>query len=159
MPKKILTSPMFIMMVAILIITTGCASGKKGVFPGEQCIALVQRSNENISVKFLRDADGCIIEDSVTFYGSPNCTDSVKPHEFKPADPNFVFASSPAGGCPPRRDGRPRFRLPGGNRLAGAYRDDPPPPGRDARNRAEQHRDPLPRGRRIEHPLPDSTGG
>jgi len=98
MLKKIYIIHMFTVVIAILILATGCVN--KGVFPVSQCITLFESDTESISAEVVRDSDGCIIEKSITFYGSSDCTDPVKPHEFTDPEKGFIFASSTMGGCP-----------------------------------------------------------
>ena len=105
MSKKIYIPFMFTVVLAIVILATGCAtlvqlSGPSGGFPVSQCVSLVEREGENISIKFKSDPRGCIKEQSVEFYRSTNCTGDIIEHEFQNPSEDFIFVSGTRGGCP-----------------------------------------------------------
>jgi hypothetical protein len=70
-----------------------------GALPAAQCMNLVEKETEKLSVSVKNDFDGCIIEASVKFYKSLDCTGEVKAHSFEPPDPNVVYKSGTRGGC------------------------------------------------------------
>lgn len=98
MPKKIHLTLTFTVVIAILILTMGCATNR--VVPGKQCINLFERGSEIISAEVVRDSDGCIREESVIFYKNLDCSGEGEIPEFRPRKPGFLYASSTRGGCP-----------------------------------------------------------
>ena len=101
MSKKICIPFMFMVVVAIVVLVTGCAIEPPiGGFPVSQCLSLVEHEGENISINFDNDPRGCIKEQSVQFYRSTNCTGEIIEHEFQRPSENRIFVSGTRGGCP-----------------------------------------------------------
>jgi hypothetical protein len=98
MQNKLQTILIFTVAIAILYAAMGCTT--KGVYPGRQCLNIYEGDNEKISVNFMRDNHGCIIQGSVKFYRGLNCTGEVMESMIIEPEPGFVFASSTSGGCP-----------------------------------------------------------
>jgi hypothetical protein len=71
-----------------------------GALPVSQCISLFESETEKISASVRNDFNGCIMEDSVKFYRSSDCTGEVIEHSFLPPDSGFVYKSGTMGGCP-----------------------------------------------------------
>jgi len=98
MPKKIYIAFLCTVVIALVILSTGCAT--KGGFPVSQCISLLEHNGENFSVKVENDQAGCIKEKSVEFYKTTNCTGELVEHTFEDPEEGFAFASGTRGGCP-----------------------------------------------------------
>jgi hypothetical protein len=72
----------------------------------EECISFVEIESETypgvieaISAKAKRDSAACIIEESLDFYKTKDCSGAPTPHTFDPADPDLVVASGNFDGC------------------------------------------------------------
>lgn len=71
-----------------------------GALPVSQCISLFESETEKISMRVSNDFNGCIIEASVEFYRSSDCTGETISHSFEPPLEGFVYKSGTMGGCP-----------------------------------------------------------
>jgi hypothetical protein len=97
----------FLAIFGLLVLLPNSLSAQQnrllGAFPVKQCIKLFENKlsqTEKLSARVENDSNGCIIEKSVEFFNSTDCTGKRIEHKFTDPEKGFVYKSGTDGGCP-----------------------------------------------------------